>query len=177
MGWLYYSAMTRVLPQKIYDLWYGDDDYYLRTTDIAVSQRPEDNQDRRLIGPLKAWDEVLTLDQTIQASTINGARTLNLDDRIGTIEVGKSADIMILNKNLRTVMTEELENVSPIVTFFEGEKLFVADDLSTSVLPVRTTSADSSKVRKVLHEGQVLIKSSAAYYNAVGTRIIQIKVQ
>ena len=168
MGWLYYSAMTRVLPQKIYDLWYGDDEHYMRTTDTTVSQRPEDNQDCRLIGPLKAWNEVLTLDQTIKASTINGARTLNLDDRIGTIEVGKSADIMILNMNLRTVGTEELENVSPVITFFEGEKLFVADHAATAVLPIHE-SAGSNQVRKIMSRGgQVLIKNGATYYNTAG---------
>ena len=172
MGWLYYSAMTRVLPQKMYDLWYGDDEYYLRTTDTTVSQRPEDNQGRRLIGPLKAWDEVLTLDQTIQASTINGARTLNLDDRIGTIEVGKSADIMILNKNLRTAQTEELENLQPIITFFEGEKLFVADNVPTAVQHVRVIPVGSSEARKILYDGQILIRNGGTYYNTTGTRTI-----
>ena len=162
------GAMTRVLPQKIYDLWYGDDEHYIRTTDTSVSQRPEDNQDCRLVGPLKAWNEVLTLDQTIKASTINGARTLNLDDRIGTIEVGKSAVIMILNMNLRTVGTEELENVSPVITFFEGEKLFVADHAATAVLPIHE-SAGSNQVRKIMSRGgQVLIKNGATYYNTAG---------
>ena len=175
IGWLYYSAMTRVLPQKMYDLWYGDDEYYWRTTDASVSQAPEDNQDRRLIGPLKAWDEVLTLDQMIQASTLGGARTLNLDDKIGTIEVGKSADIMILNMNLRTAQTEELENVSPVITFFEGEKLFVADDVPTAVLPVLVTPTGSSKVRKILHDGQVLIRDGGTYYNTSGTQTIKNK--
>jgi len=173
MGWLYYSAMTRVLPQKIYDQWYGDDEHYMRTTDTTVSQRPEDNQNRRLIGPLKAWDEVLTLDQTIQASTINGARTLNLDDRIGTIEVGKSADIMILNMNLRTAATEELENVQAAITFFDGEKLFVADDVPTTVRSVRTTSVGSSEVWKILHDGHVLIWDGTTYHNTTGTQTKQ----
>lgn len=68
------GAMTRVLPQIIYDLWYEDDEHYLRTTDTTVSQRPEDNEDCRLLGPLKAWDKVLTLDQTIQT---NGATYYN----------------------------------------------------------------------------------------------------
>lgn len=175
MGWLYYSAMTRVLPQKMYDLWYGDDEYYLRTTDTTVSQRPEDNQDRRLIGPLKAWDEVLTIDQTIQASTLGGARTLNLDDKIGTIEVGKSADIMILNKNLRTAQTEELENLQPIITFFEGEKLFVADDVPTAMQSVCAASVGNGQVRKIMSDGQVIIKSGASYYNTTGTRTIRNK--
>lgn len=170
MGWLYYSAMTRVLPQKIYDLWYGDDDNHLRTTDITVSQRPEDNQDCRLIGPLKAWDEVLTLDQTIQASTINGAKTLNLDDRIGTIEVGKSADIMILNMNLRMVQVEELEEVKPVVTFFEGEKLFAANGVPTSVQPVHSMSVSNAEARKILRDGKIFIRDGGTYYNSAGIR-------
>ena len=168
MGWLYYSAMTRVLPQKIYDLWYGDDANHLRTTDITVSQRPEDNQGCHLIGPLKAWDEVLTLDHTIQASTINGAVTLNLDDRIGTIEVGKSADIMILNMNLRTATTEELENASPIVTFFEGEKLFAGDEMPTSIQSVGATIIDDSEVRKIMYHGKVTVRVGDVYYNVAG---------
>ena len=128
MGWLFYSAQTRVLPQKMFDLWYGEDsDEFFRSTDTSVSQKPEDNVDKVLIGPLKQWDEVLSLDETLQAATINGARTINLDDKIGSIVEGKSADIMILNMNLREAPIEEHENVAPIRTFFEGRTVFEAE--------------------------------------------------
>lgn len=124
MGWLFYSAQTRVLPQKIYDLWYEDDPAFNRSTDTAASQKPEDNEESQLIGPLKDWSEVLDLDQTLEAATINGAKTINLDGEIGTIEVGKKADVMILNMNLRESKLEDLENVAPQQTFFEGETVY-----------------------------------------------------
>ncbi|MDO4976128.1 MAG: amidohydrolase family protein [Eubacteriales bacterium] len=124
MGWLFYSAQTRVLPQKIYDLWYEDDPAYHRSTDTAESQDPKDNEESQLIGALKDWNEVLDLGQTIEAATINGARTINLDDEIGSIEVGKKADLMILNMNLRQSALEDLENVAPEKTFFEGELVY-----------------------------------------------------
>ncbi|MCI5792487.1 MAG: amidohydrolase [Lachnospiraceae bacterium] len=128
MGWLFYSAQTRVLPQKMFDLWYGEDsDEFYRSTDTSISQKPEDNVDKILIGPLKQWDEALSLDETLQAATINGARTINLDDKIGSIMEGKSADIMILNMNLREAPIEEHENVAPIRTFFEGRTVFEAE--------------------------------------------------
>ena len=128
MGWLFYSAQTRVLPQKMFDLWYGEDsDEFYRSTDTSISQKPEDNVDKVLIGPLKQWDEALSLDETLQAATINGARTINLDDKIGSITEGKSADIMILNMNLREAPIEEHENVAPIRTFFEGRTVFEAE--------------------------------------------------
>ena len=127
MGWLFYSAQTRVLPQKIYDIWYeGAEDYY-RTTDTTVSQLPEDNVEKLLIGPLKQWDQVLDFDQTLKAATINGAKTINRENEIGSIEVGKSADVMILNCNLRESNIEDMENVAPVRTIFEGETVYNAE--------------------------------------------------
>lgn len=125
MGWLYYSAQTRVLPQKIFDLWYGEDTKeYIRTTDKNKSQDPKKYTKVKLIGPLKNWDEALSLDDTLKASTINGAKTINLEEEIGSIEVGKKADVMILNMNIREVSTDEIENVKPIKTFFEGKVIY-----------------------------------------------------
>lgn len=126
MGWLFYSAQTRVLPQKIYDLWYEDDPAYNRSTDITKSQKPEDNEESQLIGPLKDWGEVLDLDQTLAAATVNGAKTINMDDEIGTIEVGKKADLMILNMNIRETGIDSLETVAPEMTFSDGEVAFEA---------------------------------------------------
>lgn len=128
MGWLYYSAYTRTLPQKMFDIWYGKDTSdYRRTTDKSVSQLPEDNEAVQLIGPLKDWDEALNLDDILKASTINGAKTINMDDEIGSIEVGKYADVMILNMNIRDAETEELENVAPVKTFFGGKAIYSAE--------------------------------------------------
>lgn len=127
MGWLYYSAQTRVLPQKIYDFWYEDDPAFHRSTDTKESQDPADNEESQLIGPLKDWSQVLDLDQTIEASTINGAKTILMDDQIGSIEAGKRADIMIMNMNIREAALEDLETVAPAYTFFDGKLVFQAE--------------------------------------------------
>ena len=37
--------------------------------------------------------------QALQTATINAAEALDIDDKVGTIEVGKSADIVLLKKN------------------------------------------------------------------------------
>ena len=128
MGWLFYSAQTRVLPQKMFDLWYGEDsEEFYRSTDTSISQKPEDNEEKVLIGPLKQWDEVISLEETLKAATINGAKTLNLDDEIGSIETGKSADIIILNMNLRDSNVEDMENAAPTRTIFKGETVYAAE--------------------------------------------------
>ncbi|RBQ22999.1 5'-deoxyadenosine deaminase [Candidatus Methanobinarius endosymbioticus] len=41
----------------------------------------------------------LTSDETIKMATINGAKALNLEKEIGSIEVGKKADMILIDKN------------------------------------------------------------------------------
>lgn len=125
MGWLYYSAQTRTLPQKIFDLWYGEDsEEYTRITDPNASQNLDDYDGVIPIAPLKQYDERMTLKQTIEASTINGAKTLNLEKEIGSLEVGKKADLMILNSDLAKLDIEKMDSIAPVMTFFEGKIVY-----------------------------------------------------
>ena len=38
--------------------------------------------------------------EILEMATINGAKALGLADKIGTLEVGKDADIVLINKNI-----------------------------------------------------------------------------
>ena len=105
MGWLYYSALTRTLPQKIFNLWYGEDsEEYVRVTDADAPQGIEDIEKvyggRQVIAPLLPSEERLTLEETIKASTYGGAYSLRMQDSIGSIEKGKKANILILDQDL-----------------------------------------------------------------------------
>lgn len=129
MGWMLYTAMTRTLPAKIYDVWYeGYEDYYQRSTDPNASQNIEDyGEDVMPILPLQKYDERLTFAQTIDAATINGMKTINLDDTCGTIEEGKLANILVLNMDIEKTANEDIESIqdaTPVYTIFEGEIVF-----------------------------------------------------
>lgn len=63
----------------------------------------------------------LTLDQAIAAYTINGARQLGQDKTIGSIEIGKRADFMVLPESLLVTDTYSIHRVKPDAVFLDGQ--------------------------------------------------------
>ncbi len=122
-GWLFYSAMTRTVPQKIIDLWYGDEaEGIVRTADINYPITEGVN------GPLPPYDERLSLDEIIKASTYGGAYANFMDQETGSIEVGKSADLIAFPDNLHKLDTEAISETSPVLTIFDGKIVFEAKE-------------------------------------------------
>jgi len=60
--------------------------------------------------------EGLPEDAALRAITINAARALGVDDRIGSIRAGKDADIVVYDGHPFHYMTK------PIAVFIDGEK-------------------------------------------------------
>jgi len=66
-------------------------------------------------------NERLSLEQSIEGYTLNGAYQLRMEDAIGSIEVGKLADLVVLEKNLFEVDRYEIWKVKPSTVMMEGE--------------------------------------------------------
>ena len=62
----------------------------------------------------------LSVEEMIRGYTRYGAIPLRLEDKIGTIEAGKQADLAVLNKNIFQIPPEELRTVKPDAVMFEG---------------------------------------------------------
>ncbi|WP_458455066.1 amidohydrolase family protein [Methanobrevibacter sp.] len=60
--------------------------------------------------------KVLSSDEAIEMATIKGAEALGLDDEIGSIEVGKKADIILIDTNVAN-MTPDSSNLSSNVIY------------------------------------------------------------
>jgi len=78
-------------------------------------------------------DEEITLAEAIENYTINGAYVNFLDDRVGSIEVGKQADLVILDKNLFAIPAHKINETSVVATFFEGCLVYVSSEVYTSL--------------------------------------------
>jgi hypothetical protein len=71
------------------------------------------------VGP----DQELTVEEALAAHTINAARALHLEDRIGSIEVGKLADFAVLDGDLLGASAEEIRSLPIWMTVVGGEVL------------------------------------------------------
>lgn len=74
----------------------------------------------RVIGP----DERLTPLEALKAVTIWGAYSHFEEDRKGSIEVGKLADLVVLSDNPLTVGTSDIQSISVIETIKEGKTVY-----------------------------------------------------
>ncbi len=89
----------------------------LRNISVAVTRVAPSG---RVIGP----EERITVEQAIRAQTIDAAYQLFADDIIGSLEVGKYADMVVLSADPRTVPPEEIADLEVKATFLAGKRVY-----------------------------------------------------
>jgi predicted amidohydrolase YtcJ len=78
--------------------------------------------------PGALWPEqALDLATVIEIYTGNAAQATGLDALTGTIEVGKSAELIVLDRNLFEIAPEDLADTKVLSTYFEGNLVFERD--------------------------------------------------
>lgn len=65
-------------------------------------------------------DQAIPLDEALKLFTVNGARALRLEDRIGHLAPGLSADLVVLKDALEDLTPEQIAAIVPVATLFEG---------------------------------------------------------
>lgn len=68
--------------------------------------------------------EAVDVRTALKSYTIWAAHTIFLDDRIGSIEVGKDADLAVWDRNPYTVATPALKDMKAELTFVKGRAVF-----------------------------------------------------
>ena len=76
-------------------------------------------QDRDAI--LLPESEMMPIDLLIRGYTLNGAYQLRMEDRIGSIAIGKAADLVILGQDLFETDRYAIHNVTPDAVVMDGE--------------------------------------------------------
>jgi len=71
-------------------------------------------------------EEALSAEQMLYAYTINAARAVRREDRIGSIEAGKAADLVLVDRDLRASSAKEVGDAKVVWTMFGGKKVYEA---------------------------------------------------
>ncbi|MCU1235580.1 MAG: imidazolonepropionase [Candidatus Solibacter sp.] len=79
---------------------------------------------------LACWRLRMTLEEAISASTINGAHALGCADRTGSLELGKSADLLILNTSDYRDLSNSIGTNVVHVTMKGGRFIYKEGDVS-----------------------------------------------
>jgi hypothetical protein len=96
-----------------YDPWLG--------MATAVTRQPRSGD------PLNA-DEALTREQVLRFYTINNARLLFMENRVGSLEPGKLADFLILNTDPLTCTPRQLAATRALRTYVAGRAVSVQEE-------------------------------------------------
>lgn len=71
-------------------------------------------------------EERLTLDNMLAAYTINAARALQQEATTGSLEVGKLADLVVIDRDLSAIAPQEIHTASVQLTLIDGRRVFDA---------------------------------------------------
>ncbi len=85
----------------------------------AVTRKSSSGQ---VVGP----EEAIEIMDAIRLYTWNGAYMSKEEDKLGSIELGKLADIIVLNSDILTIDPEDLLNVQVLTTMVNGKIVYEA---------------------------------------------------
>ena len=71
-------------------------------------------------------EEAVTVQQMIESFTINGAYANFVEDETGSIEAGKSADLVVLSENILEIPPERIHQAEVLLTVFRGSPVYAA---------------------------------------------------
>ena len=79
--------------------------------------------------PGAQWPEqAIELSEAVRIVTRNGAAAAKSADRTGSIEVGKAADFIVLDRNIFEIPIDQVSDVQVVLTVVNGDVVFQASD-------------------------------------------------
>jgi len=96
----------------------------LKAIEVAIRRQDPDED----AGPGLNENERVSLSTMIDAYTINGAWLMHQEDRVGSIEVGKRADMVVLDRDLFTIPSTEISEAQVVMTLLDGEIIYFNQD-------------------------------------------------
>ena len=87
----------------------------------GVTRADPKNLDR----PPLNLNEAVSLDSMVANYTVNAAYVMHQEKLTGSLEVGKSADLIILDRNIFDIPIEQVRDTKVMQTFFKGKTVYL----------------------------------------------------
>ncbi|SDJ06237.1 amidohydrolase [Alteribacillus bidgolensis] len=100
------------------------DMYPLTGIEVGITRLDPDTTTETDLNKVAWPKEKATLEEMISSYTINGANLIFAEDERGSIEVGKKADLVVLDKNLFEIPVTTIGEAKVLMTLFEGKEVF-----------------------------------------------------
>ena len=110
-------------------------------------------------GGIHENEERLTAKDVLKMATINGAKLLGLEDKIGSIEVGKDADLILVNieeKLDNITMLPNLNTISNLVYNVSSKN--VETTMVKGKILMKNRKMDESLVKQVIQKCDEIVK-------------------
>jgi predicted amidohydrolase YtcJ len=83
-------------------------------------------QDPRGQFPGSFWpEEAIDLADALHIMTLDGARAMRLEHITGSIEIGKSADMIVLDRDIFAIEAQDISNTRVVRTLFAGKLVYI----------------------------------------------------
>jgi predicted amidohydrolase YtcJ len=94
--------------------------YPFYTLHAAVTRQDRENN------PPGGWipEQAMTREEALRAATMGGAYVMFAEDSLGSIEVGKLADFVVIPVDYMTIPVEDIWKIEPEMTIIGGEIVY-----------------------------------------------------
>jgi predicted amidohydrolase YtcJ len=94
----------------------------LDATQVALTRKILPQYGKQEVMPvMPPENERITLDQALKAHTLDVAYVLDLEDRMGSLQPGKLADIVVLERDLHKIKPSEISTTRVNLTMMNGQ--------------------------------------------------------
>jgi predicted amidohydrolase YtcJ len=82
--------------------------------------------------------EAIDIHTALRSYTAWGSRQMFLENKIGTLEVGKKADIAIWDQDLYAIPSDQIKDLKCLMTLFDGEVVYTSSDSPVTISTAQT---------------------------------------
>ncbi|MDO3398586.1 amidohydrolase [Mycolicibacterium neoaurum] len=90
----------------------------LDSIQIGVTRQLVGKPDAEVLAPA---DQKLTVEQAVHANTLGAAYQIRLEDKVGSVEVGKLADLIVLDRNIFDIDPHDIHAAEVTMTMMNGQ--------------------------------------------------------